>query len=139
MLKDILLPCIALVGLTAIIWLIALYARIAEMRVRKISPQSVANRREIARLLKNTSASDNFSNLFELPLLFYILCIALAVTQSESAAYVAAAWIFVILRIAHSLIQVTYNRVLHRFACWFFSTLCLFGMWGKFAADRIFS
>lgn len=139
MLKDILLPCIALVGLTAIIWLIAVYTRIAEMRLRKLPSQSVATTREISKLLKNTRASDNFSNLFELPVLFYILCIALAVTHTESTAYVTTAWIFVTLRITHSLIQVTYNRVTHRQICWLLSTLCLFGMWGKFAVDRIFA
>ncbi len=139
MLKDILLPCIALVGLTAIIWLIAVYTRIAEMHLRKLPSQSVATTREISKLLKNTRASDNFSNLFELPVLFYILCIALAVTHTESKAYVTTAWIFATLRIAHSLIQVTYNRVTHRLICWLLSTLCLFGMWGKFAVDRIFA
>jgi hypothetical protein len=139
MLKDILLPCIALVGLTAAIWLIALHARIAEMRLRKLSSQSVATMRDISQLLQNTRASDNFSNLFELPVLFYMLCIALVVTHAESTAYVTTAWIFMALRIAHSLIQVTYNRVSHRLICWLLSTLCLFGMWGKFAVDRIFA
>lgn len=139
MLKDIFLPCIALVGLTSIICFVAVYARIAETRRRKLSVQSLATKREIMSLLKNTRASDNFSNLLEMPMLFYILCIALVVTQSESATYVMAAWIFVSLRIAHSLIQVTYNRVLHRFFCWFLSTFCLLGMWIKFSADRVFA
>lgn len=136
--KDILLPCIALVGMTAIIWIIAVYVRIAEMRLHKLPSQSLATTRDITKLLKNSHASDNFSNLFELPVLFYILCIALVVTHADSTAYVTTAWIFVILRIAHSLIQVTYNLVTHRFASWLISTLCLFGMWGKFAAERLF-
>lgn len=137
MLKDIFLPCIALVGLTSMTWLVAVYARIAETRKRKLSAQSLATRREITKLLTNTNASDNLSNLFELPLLFYTLCVVLEVTQSVTALYISEAWIFVVLRYGHSLIQITYNRVLHRFFFWFTSTLCLFVMWGQFSIGRI--
>ena len=39
------------------------------------------------------------------------------------------------LRALHSLIHVTCNRVVHRFAAYAASTLLLFGMWGAFALD----
>jgi hypothetical protein len=135
MTNHILLPCAAMVGLTAVVWAHALYERIAELRLRRIPPQSIATSRDVARLLKNTRALDNFSNLFELPVLFYVLCLALLASNSGTPGYVTAAWIFVALRMGHSVIHVTYNRVFHRFAFWVLGALWLFGMWGCFIFD----
>jgi len=67
--------------------------------------------------------------------LFYVLCIALAVTGGSTAGFVMAAWAYVILRALHSLIHVTYNRVNHRFLVYLSSTLLLFGMWAAFALE----
>lgn len=135
MTNNILLPCAAMVGLTAAVWVRALYERIVEMRTRRIPAQSIATSRDAARLLKNTRALDNFANLFELPVLFYVLCLALLATHSGSTGYVAAVWVFVALRMGHSIIHVTYNRVLHRFAFWAMGALWLFGMWGSYLFD----
>ena len=49
-----------------------------------------------------------------------------------------AAWAYFGLRVVHSLIHVTYNRVVHRFLVYVASTLLLFGMWAAFVA-RILS
>jgi hypothetical protein len=67
------------------------------------------------------------------PVLFYTLCTFVAVTGLTSAAMLLAAWIYVALRVAHSLIHVTYNRVMHRFYVYAASTVLLFGMWAVFA------
>lgn len=123
------LPCAAMVLVTALVW-VKLYAdRLGEMRSRRIAPQSLATARDAAGRLEKTAAADNFRNLFEVPVLFYVLCIAIAVNGGRTAGLVAAAWTFVGLRALHSLIHVTYNRVLHRFLVYVASTLLLFGMW----------
>jgi hypothetical protein len=125
-------PCAALVGLTALIWL-KLYAdRLAEMRARRIDPQQLATVRAAAGKLERTAAADNFRNLFEVPVLFYVLCVALALNGGSTPGLVAAAWGYVALRALHSLIHVTYNRVVHRFLVYVASTLLLFGMWIAF-------
>lgn len=41
----------------------------------------------------------------------------------------------VALRAAHSLIHVTYNRVLHRFVAWMLGAAWLFGMWVCFVFE----
>lgn len=126
------LPCAALVGLTALVW-VKLYAdRLGEMRARRIDPQALATARAAAGRLDRTAAADNFRNLFEVPVLFYLLCVALAVTGASTPGFVAAAWGYVGLRSVHSLIHVTYNRVVHRFLAYVASTLLLFGMWIAF-------
>ena len=126
------LPVAALVGLTAIVWVLLYVNRIGEMRLRRIDAQQLATARDAASRLENTSAADNFRNLFEAPVLFYLLAAALVVTGGSTPGFVAAAWGYVALRALHSLIHVTYNRVMHRFLVYVASTLLLFGMWAAF-------
>lgn len=126
------LPLVALVLVTALIW-VKLYAdRISEMRTKRISAQALATVRDAAARLENTQAADNFRNLFEVPVLFYVLCIVLVLTGGSTPGFVAAAWAYVGLRALHSLIHVTYNRVMHRFLVYIASTLLVFGMWAAF-------
>lgn len=72
----------------------------------------------------------NYMNLLELPLLFYVVCLLAHVTGSASPAAVALAWAYVVLRVVHSLIHLSYNHVLHRFAAFALSNLVLLGLWG---------
>ncbi|MEQ1527387.1 MAG: MAPEG family protein [Gallionella sp.] len=103
--SQIFLPCVALVVLTAMVWIRLYVERIGEMRARRIRPQVLASAREVTQALQNVNAADNFRNLFEVPVLFYVLCISLAVTQLATPLDILAAWSFVALRAAHSLIH----------------------------------
>lgn len=126
------LPFCAMALLTALVW-VKLYAdRLGEMRARGIAPQKLASARAAAGQLEKTAAADNFRNLFEVPVLFYALCIAIAVTGGSTPGVVAAAWAYVGLRALHTLIHVTYNRVVHRFLVYVASTLLLFALWIAF-------
>jgi hypothetical protein len=123
-----------MVGVTALVW-VKLYAdRLTEMRARRISPQSISTMRAAASKLENTNAADNFRNLFEVPVLFYVWCIAVVLTGGSTPGLVMAAWTYVGLRVLHSLIHVTYNRVMHRFLVYVASTLLLFGLWATLLA-----
>jgi hypothetical protein len=134
MIDPIWMPCAAMVGLTALVWVMLYWDRIGEMREKRIDAQELATARAAAGRLERAGAADNFRNLFEVPVLFYVLCIALALTGSSGPGFVAAAWSYVALRSLHSLIQVTYNRVMHRFLVYAASTLLLFAMWIAFLA-----
>jgi hypothetical protein len=127
------LPCAAMVGLTAAVW-VKLYAdRLGEMRAKRIDPQALASARATAQL-ERPQAAENFRNLFEVPVLFYVLCVALVLNGGSTPGFVTAAWVYVALRVVHSLIHVTYNRVTHRFLIYVASTLLLFGTWAAFVA-----
>ena len=131
---TILLPAIALVLLTAIVWVRLYVERLREIRQRRINPQSLATSAAAGQTLQRVQASDNFRNLFEVPVLFYALCAVLAPTEyGSSTVFVAGAWLYVALRYVHSLIHLTYNRVTHRFAVYALSTVVLFILWGAFA------
>jgi hypothetical protein len=134
MIDAIWLPCGAMVGLTALVWVKLYWDRIGEMRARRIDAQELATVRAAAARLERPEAAENFRNLFEVPVLFYVLCIALVLNGGSTPGFVTAAWAYVALRSLHSLIHVTYNRVMHRFLVYVASTLLLFGMWIAFFA-----
>ncbi|HEX6529188.1 MAG TPA: MAPEG family protein [Burkholderiales bacterium] len=125
----IVLPAIALVLLTAIVWVRLYIVRIGEIRQRRIDPQSLATSASAGQALQRVQASDNFKNLFEVPVLFYALCALLASAQDVSAFFVVGAWVYVALRCIHSFIHLTYNRVMHRFAVYVLSTVVLLTLW----------
>lgn len=111
--------------------------RISEIKRGRINPQSIANRKTASKELKDVFAAENFSNLLEMPVLFYIICVILFVTGEVSNSQLALAWIYVLLRVVHSSIHITYNRVMHRWVVYVTSCLCLFIMWGKFAITQL--
>ncbi len=59
----------------------------------------------------SATASNNLMNQFELPVLFYALCLSLYVSSGVGAATVAIAWVFVALRFAHASVHLTSNRL----------------------------
>jgi hypothetical protein len=71
----------------------------------------------------------NYMNLLELPMLFYVVCIVLYVTAGASTTTIVLAWAFVVLRITHSLIHLSYNRVVHRLAAFTASNVALVVLW----------
>jgi hypothetical protein len=126
-------PLIAQVVLVAIVAIRMYVVRVAEIRARHIHPQSLATSRIASEALQNVAAADNFRNLFEVPVLFFAVCAALAITDAATPLQLALAWLYVGLRVVHSFIHVTYNRVMHRLSVYVASTLCVFIMWGLFA------
>jgi hypothetical protein len=72
--------------------------------------------------------ADNYNHLHEAPTVFYAIAIVLAMIGQGDNLNVGFAWAYVGLRIAHSLVQLTFNRVLVRFALFVLSTLALMGL-----------
>lgn len=128
----------AMVVLTAIVWVRMYQVRVAEMKEKLISPQKVSLSAQAAALLENTNAADNFRNLFEVPVLFFAICLVLLVSNSDSLLLLGMAWLFVVLRAVHSAIQITYNKVLQRFKVYVAGTLVLYAMWLIVAVDFAF-
>ena len=107
--------------------------RISEIRRNRIDPQALESTDQPPIKLKDVSAADNFTNLLETPVLFYAICIILFVSNEVTQTQLLLAWLYVVLRALHSFIHVTYNKIIHRWAVYSISTICLFIMWGNFA------
>jgi hypothetical protein len=72
--------------------------------------------------------ADNYNNLMEQPTLFYAVTLTLALLGADAAFNVGLAWLYVALRIAHSLVQATINIVMLRFAVFMTATIVLLVM-----------
>jgi hypothetical protein len=73
----------------------------------------------------------NFLNLFEVPVLFYVVLILTYVTRQQTAWMVGCAWAYVALRYAHSFVHLSSNDVLLRFRLYFASNFVLLVLWGS--------
>src|SRR5260370_30044010 len=60
--------------------------------------------------------ADNYNNLLEQPTIFYAVALTLALLNAGSGINAGLAWVYVALRIAHSLVHAMVNKVLIRFA-----------------------
>lgn len=113
-----------------LVWLWLYKTRIAEMRKKRIKAQALANHADGEKLLQSViEPSDNFKNLFEAPVLFYVAIITIYATQMADFVLVALASAFVLFRYLHSFIHISYNRVIHRFSVYIISTSILWLIW----------
>lgn len=69
---------------------------------------------------------DNLKNQFEVPVIFYGLAILFIMSGEVSRAVVIAAWVFVVFRIFHAIVQCTNNQIFPtRFLLFLISSLAL--------------
>ena len=118
-------PFFAMLGLTIAVW-IYLYAKRIPF-IRSLGDVDLSVPGELARLspASVSNPSDNFTNLFEMPVLFYALTLYLFVTGQVDGGYVAAGWIFAAFRALHSAVHCTFNHVLLRFTLYLVSCLAV--------------
>jgi hypothetical protein len=135
--RAIFLPALAMVALTFAVWLRMYFSRIGEMKRERIHPQAVATSAQMAARLQDTRAADNFRNLFELPVLFYLALVVAALTAQATMPVLALAWLFVALRIAHSAIHCSYNKVMHRFQAYLAGGVVLWLLWAVLAVGLL--
>ena len=118
-------PFFAMVFLTLLVWVYLYIRRITFINNTKLDPKELAVPGMLAQISppEVSNPSDNFKNLFEIPVLFYALVLYLFITNQVDAVYVNAAWIFVGFRALHSIVHCTFNLILLRFYLYLFSTL----------------
>ena len=87
---------------------------------------------------KLKTVAQHYKNMFELPVLFYLLCILLIITGSAAPLDIQLAWGFVIFRILHSLIRIPNTNVNPRFGFFIGSYTMLVGGWINFSLKYLF-
>ena len=120
-------PFFATVFLTLLIWVYMYIRRISFITSRKISQQDLSVPGTLAQLspANVSNPSDNFKNLFEIPVIFYALVLYLFITKQVDTVYVNAAWVFVVFRALHSAVHCTFNLIMLRFYLYLFATLAV--------------
>lgn len=127
---DIFSPLLIMMIVTMVVWIYMYIRRGRYMFKNGIRPGDLATPEAVGRVLPDevNGPSNNLKNLFELPVLFYALCLFLFVAGRVDVVYLYSAYAFVILRAVHSLIQCTVNIVPLRFTAYVISSAALWFM-----------
>ncbi|MDG2501774.1 MAG: MAPEG family protein [Porticoccaceae bacterium] len=126
---DIIYPVFCLVMLTFIMAFATGASRLISVRRKQINPKYFV-------LLSGDTPPDyvqkigrNFANLLEVPVLFYLVAVLVITLQIDNTLLLNLAWLYVALRLVHSIIHVSYNHVIHRFTVFLLSLITLLAMW----------
>ena len=116
--------------LTLLVWVVMYVRRTSFLIRNRIDLRKVDTPDKAAQVIPAdvSLASHNLNNLFELPVIFYAVCLYLLIGDSVDGFYLAAAWWFLAFRALHSLIHCSYNKVAHRFAAYMLAAVSLWAM-----------
>ncbi len=128
---ELVYPMFMMVLLTTVVGVLTPYKRIRAAYARELDHRYF-------RLMSNYEISEkiakygrNLDNLFEVPVLFYAAGICALSINYMNQTFLVFMWVFVITRIVHSAIHLTYNNPMHRFIPYMLSLLCVLVLWGN--------
>ena len=124
---PVLLPAAVLMCWTMVMLVWLAITRLPTMSKLKIHPQKYPRTQELGAALPAEVQwkADNYNHLMEQPTIFYAAVFLLALIGEGSGLNLTLAWAYVGLRIAHSLVHATINRVLVRFTLFLLSSVIL--------------
>ena len=130
--SPILGPVVVLAAWTMVMWVWLYATRIPAIRRAALRLEPTAPRGEqMASLPPRVRwKADNYNHLMEQPTVFYAVALALALLERGTGGPLWLAWAYVGLRVIHSLVQATWNKIEVRFGVFALSSLALIAMIG---------
>lgn len=129
---EILQPVVVLAAWTMVMWAWLYATRIPAMNKLGIDPDSLVRDPDVSleKLVPPEVRwkADNYNHLHEAPTVFYAIALLLAMVGQGDGFNATLAWGYVGLRIVHSLVQATVNKVMLRWALFMVSTLVLIAL-----------
>jgi hypothetical protein len=128
--SPILAPLIALVLWSFVMWAWLYATRISAIGKNKVvyDPQRPAEEFHAQLPAEVRWKADNYNNLMEQPTLFYAVALTLALLDAGTGLNATLAWLYVGLRIAHSLVHAIFNVVMLRFALFMAASIVMLAM-----------
>ena len=127
--NAILFPMFALVAWTGIVLALIPIARFGAARNGQVVADDFKFGESASVPQAVSIPNRNYMNLLELPMLFYVVCALLYVSNAYSSTAVDVAWAYVTARVLHSGIHLTYNKVMHRLVLFTISNGLLIALW----------
>jgi hypothetical protein len=122
-------PVMVLVAWSLLMWLWMYVQRMPAMSKAGLKPQDAAFPGSLNGLpAPARQAADNYNHLMEQPTIFYAAALAIQVAGHADGMAVHFAWVYVGVRVLHSLLQVSVNLVTVRFLLFVVSTGVLAAM-----------
>ncbi len=129
---EIMQPIAALAAWTMVMWVWMYVTRIPAMNAAKVDADALVRQggQSLDQLLpaKTQWKAHNYNHLHEAPTVFYAVALALALIGQGDGLNATLAWAYVGLRIVHSLVQSTINKVMVRFLIFALSSLVLMAL-----------
>jgi len=129
---EILQPLAVLAGWTMIVWWWMYFTRIPAMNKAQIDVKNLTGGtgKNLDDVLPGSVqwVAHNYNHLHEAPTVFYAVALALAMIGQGDGMNATIAWVYVGLRIAHTLVQATFNKVALRFLLFALSSLALMAL-----------
>ncbi|MCT2399359.1 MAPEG family protein [Novosphingobium mangrovi (ex Huang et al. 2023)] len=125
----ILQPVVALAAWTMVMWFWLFGTRIPALGATKIDPEELVDDPSMS--LDNILPAQvqwkahNYNHLHEAPTVFYAVAIVLAIIGQGDGLNAQVGWAYFGLRVIHSIIQATINKVNLRFGVFALSSFCL--------------
>jgi hypothetical protein len=130
----ILQPVVALAAWTMVMWFWLYGTRIPALSAAKVDPDDLVHdpTKGLDSILPPQVMwkAHNYNHLHEAPTVFYAVALVLAFIGKGDGLAVQLGWIYVGLRVIHSLIQATINKVMLRFTVFALSSFCLMALVG---------
>lgn len=106
-------------------WMTAV--RMPAMKQAGLSLQDAAHTSVLATRLPSsaTRVADNYRHLSEQPTVFYAVALGIVLAGLADPTYAACSWLYLGARVAHSMVQATFNRVALRAALYTLSWIAL--------------
>ncbi|WP_262695820.1 MAPEG family protein [Kordiimonas aquimaris] len=131
-------PVLAQIGLTLLVLFLLYARRLPAMAAIKPTNEMMQDKASASKLpMPARFAAENYNHQFEAPVLFYVLCLTAMITGLGNELSIQLAWAYVGLRVLHSIIHCTYNRVMHRFYVFALSNLVQIGLFLTIVFDYL--
>jgi hypothetical protein len=132
--RQLIQPVIALVVLTAVVWLLTFIYRNVAVAGGKASIGYYKGYTGEAPPEWVERPARTFANLLEVPVLFYVVSILMLQTGTWDGTQVALAWLFVAMRALHAAVYIGINFVPLRLVTYLMGCITLGVIWWRFAS-----
>ena len=128
-------PMIAMAALTFGVGALLFFIRVRAVRSGAVKMKYFRTYNEGSSTELELKASQHFSNLFEIPVLFYAACLLGMILPVQGPGITAAAWVFFAARVAHAIAHIGPNRIFPRMLSFFTGVFAAMAMWAMIAGE----
>lgn len=127
--QNIIYPMFILALLPAIVLIFLFYYRVKSVLDGDVGVQHFATHTVEGVAAMQVKLTHNLANQFEFPVLFYTVSLLALNLHTVDKWQIVFSWSYVACRYIHSLIHITYNKVVHRLTVFFISNVFLIILW----------
>ncbi len=126
---NLIYPMFAMVVVTTVVLVKLFASRVRAVKERKVSAAYYRTYQGESEPESAIKLSRHFTNIFEAPVLFYVVCLAAMITHQATLPMLSMAWIYVLTRALHARIHIGGNRIGKRIQVYVASWVVLLLMW----------